>query len=162
MPETRSGVIGGVDTHSRTHHAVALDNRGERLGDAEFPATARGYRELHQWLEAFATIAEEGTSSYGAGLTRWLLAQGLDVREVNQPRRRQGKPESTDRSLRGRDAGLAESSAGVAASAGWCRSEERSLGGAEGAGARVREARAGMLARGSERVTGPPSRVHRL
>ena len=100
MPETRSGVIGGVDTHSRTHHAVALDNRGERLGDAEFPATARGYRELHQWLEAFATIAVEGTSSYGAGLTRWLLAQGLDVREVNQPhrhtRRRQGKSDPID------------------------------------------------------------------
>ena len=103
MPETRSGVIGGVDTHSRTHHAVALDDRGERLGDAEFPATARGYRELHQWLEAFgtiATIAVEGASSYGAGLTRWLLAQGLDVREVNQPhrhtRRRQGKSDPID------------------------------------------------------------------
>ena len=73
MPEMRSGVIGGVDTHSRTHHAVALDDRGERLGDVEFPATAQGYQELHQWLEAFgtiATIAVEGTSSYGAGLTR--------------------------------------------------------------------------------------------
>ena len=63
------------------------------------------------------------------------------------------KPEYTDRSLRGRDAGLAESSAGVPASAGRCRSEERSLGGAEGAGAPVREACAacaGMLARGSD------------
>ena len=61
------------------------------------------------------------------------------------------KPEYTDRSMTGRDAGLAERSAGVPASAGRCRSEERSLGGAEGAGARVREACAGMLARASER-----------
>ena len=70
----------------------------------------------------------------------------------NQP-----KPESTDRSLRGRDAGLPERSAGVAALAGRCRGRtgarsRRSarLGGAEGAGARVREACAGMLARASE------------
>ena len=37
------------------------------------------------------------------------------------------KPESTDRSLTGRDAGLPESSAGVPAFAGRCRSEEPSL-----------------------------------
>ena len=66
-------------------------------------------------------------------------------------------PESTDRSLTGRAAGLAESSAGVAAFAGRCRGRtgarsRRSarLGGAEGAGARVREACAGMLARASD------------
>ena len=67
------------------------------------------------------------------------------------------KPEYTDRSLRGRDAGLAESSAGVpafapgvAAFAGRCRSEQARLGGAEGAGAGEREACAGMLARASD------------
>ena len=66
-------------------------------------------------------------------------------------------PESTDRSLTGRAAGLPESSAGVAAFAGRCRGRagarsRRSarLGGAEGAGARVREACAGMLARASD------------
>ena len=68
------------------------------------------------------------------------------------------KPESTDRSLTGRAAGLAESSVGVPASAGRCRGRagarsrrSASLGGAEGAVARVREACAGMLARASER-----------
>ena len=60
------------------------------------------------------------------------------------------KPGYTDRSLTGRDAGLPESLAGVPAFAGRCRSEEARLGGAEGAVARVREACAGMLARGSE------------
>ena len=42
------------------------------------------------------------------------------------------KPESTDRSLRGRDAGLPERSAGVPAFAGRCRSEEPSLSAARG------------------------------
>ncbi len=65
--------------------------------------------------------------------------------------------ESTDRSLTRRGAGLPESSAGVPAFAGRRRGRagaksRRSapLGGAEGAGARVREACAGMLARASD------------
>ena len=52
--------------------------------------------------------------------------------------------------MTGRDAGLAGSSAGVAAFAGRCRSEQARLGGAEGAVAQVREACAGVLTRGSE------------
>ena len=67
------------------------------------------------------------------------------------------KPESTDRSLTGRAAGLPESSAGVPASAGRRRGRagarsprSAQLGGAEGAGARVRETCAGMLARASD------------
>ena len=87
------------------------------------------------------------------------------IREAEQPalfatgqsEHGRGKPESTDRSLRGRAAGLAESSGGVAAFAGRCRGRTGArsrraarLGGAEGAGARVREACAGMLARGLE------------
>ena len=67
------------------------------------------------------------------------------------------KLESTDRGLTGREAGLAESSAGVPAFAGRRRGRAGArsprsapLGGAEGAGARVREACAGMLARASD------------
>ena len=52
--------------------------------------------------------------------------------------------------LEGAGCRLAESSAGVPASAGRCRSEQARLGGAEGSGARVREACAGVLARGSD------------
>jgi transposase len=88
MPEKRTCVIGGVDCHSRTHHAVALDDRGQRLGDAEFPATLAGYQALHSWLEGFGAIEALGiasTSSYGAGLTRWLASHKIRVLEVNQP-----------------------------------------------------------------------------
>ena len=103
MSEERANVIGGVDCHSRTHHAVALDGRGQRLGDAQFPATIAGYQALHAWLEGFGAIEAlgiESTSSYGAGLTRWLTARQIRVLEVNQPhkhaRSRKGKSDSVD------------------------------------------------------------------
>jgi len=31
-------VIGGMDTHGRTHHAAVIDQQGRLLGDREFPA----------------------------------------------------------------------------------------------------------------------------
>jgi hypothetical protein len=50
MPKTTSVVIGGVDTHGRTHHAAVLDTQGRLLGDREFPADRDGYRQLLSWL----------------------------------------------------------------------------------------------------------------
>ena len=38
MPKRTRVVIGGVDTHGRTHHAAAIDQLGRLLADAEFPA----------------------------------------------------------------------------------------------------------------------------
>jgi transposase len=82
---------------------VALDDRGQRLGDAEFPATLAGYRALHAWLEGFGAIEAvgvESTSSYGAGLTRWLTSREIRVLKVNQPhkhmRSRKGKSDPVD------------------------------------------------------------------
>jgi hypothetical protein len=82
---------------------VALDDRGQRLGDAEFPATLAGYQALHSWLEGFGaveTVGIESTSSYGAGLTRWLTSREIRVLEVNQPhkhmRSRKGKSDPVD------------------------------------------------------------------
>ncbi len=40
--EHQSGIIGGVDAHKNTHHAVALDYRGVRLGDREFEDNCNG------------------------------------------------------------------------------------------------------------------------
>src|SRR5215213_8808971 len=84
-------VVGGVDTHSQTHHAAVLDALGRELGDQEFPATAAGYRALLEWLHSFGELARvgvEGTSSYGAGLLRHLHADGVMVVEVDRPDRR--------------------------------------------------------------------------
>jgi len=35
-------VVGGVDTHSQTHHAAVIDDLGREVSDCEFPATAAG------------------------------------------------------------------------------------------------------------------------
>ena len=82
---------------------------------------------------------------------------GVHPQQQREPSPATGNLESTDRSLTTRGAGLPESSAGVPAFAGRRRGRagarsRRSapLGGAEGAGARVREACAGMLARASD------------
>ena len=56
-----------------------------------------------RWARSFGTVAiagVEGTSSYGAGLTRVLQAAGVEVAEVSRPdraaRRRQGKSDPLD------------------------------------------------------------------
>jgi hypothetical protein len=46
----RTRVIGGVDTHRRTHHAAVIDQQGRLLSDREFTATSSGYRQLLSWL----------------------------------------------------------------------------------------------------------------
>jgi len=96
-------VVGGVDCHSRVHHAVALDETGRQLGDRAFPATGSGYADLLAWLRGFGTVTVvgvESTGSYGAALTRFLLQAELRVVEVNQPhahlRRRRGKTDAVD------------------------------------------------------------------
>lgn len=96
-------VFGGVDTHSRTHHAAVIDGQGKHLGDRQFPATAAGYRQLLAWLTRHGPIQKvgvEGTGAYGAELARKLSAAGLTVIEVDRPdrktRRSKGKSDPID------------------------------------------------------------------
>ena len=87
---TTCSVIIGVDTHKATHVAVAIDNNGSRLAALSAPATAKGYLALEDWACALGSVASfgiEGTGSYGAGLSRHLLAQGHKVIEVTRPNR---------------------------------------------------------------------------
>jgi transposase len=104
-------VIGGVDAHADTHQAAALDDRGAILGSESFEASRAGYRQLLAWLGSFGEIDRvgiESTGSYAAGLTRYLLAEGIRVLEVNQPhahaRRRRGKTDAIDAELAARHA----------------------------------------------------------
>lgn len=96
-------VTGGVDTHKDTHTAAAVDGMGRVLGTRTFPATTTGYAALLAWLAGWGTVTVvgvEGTSSYGAGLARYLATKDVTVVEVNQPdrhaRRREGKTDTQD------------------------------------------------------------------
>lgn len=103
MAGSRPVVIGGVDTHGRTHHAGAVDTAGRMLGTEEFEVSAAGYAQLLAWLRRHGelrVVGVEGTGSYGAGLCRYLLSQGVDVIEVDRPdrktRRFRGKSDPID------------------------------------------------------------------
>src|ERR671913_2271770 len=88
---TRTETILGVDTHLDFHVAVVLDHLGRRLGELSVPTTAKGYERLVRWAEGFGTLrcaGVEGTSSYGAAITRYLRTAEIAVREVERPKRR--------------------------------------------------------------------------
>ncbi len=96
-------VTGGVDTHKDTHVAAALDQLGRVLGTEAFPTTPAGYRALLRWLHSFGSVGPvgvEGTGAWGAGLARFLTAQGVEVIEVTRPnrqhRRRYAKSDPAD------------------------------------------------------------------
>jgi transposase len=103
MTDNARRVTGGVDTHKDAHLAAALDELGRVLGSEVFPATPAGYRRLLRWLRAFGEVVAvgvEGTGSWGAGLARFLTAEGVRVIEVTRPnrqhRRRHGKSDPAD------------------------------------------------------------------
>jgi transposase len=90
-PHTLVEVILGVDTHLDLHVAVAVDHLGRRLGESSVPTTVKGYERLLCWAEGFGPLrcaGVEGTSSYGAGLARHLRSRGIEVLEVERPKRR--------------------------------------------------------------------------
>ena len=95
----RCRVVGGVDTHRDAHVAAALDPAGRLWGTASFAATRTGYEELLGWLRAWGDVecvGVEGTSSYGAGVSRFLAAADVTVVEVLRPRRRSRRGDKND------------------------------------------------------------------
>jgi transposase len=103
MPAPSTPVTVGVDTHLETHVAAVVDQTGRLLGTQGFPASTRGYVALVTWAERFGPVARvgvEGTGTFGAGLTRFVRAYGLQVVEVARPdrstRRRHGKSDPID------------------------------------------------------------------
>jgi transposase-like protein len=87
LSESIDGVI-GVDTHRDTL-AAAVTAVGATLASTEATANADGYQRLLRFarrhLPNQRCWAVEGTSSYGAGLTEFLIRQGGRVLEVCRP-----------------------------------------------------------------------------
>jgi hypothetical protein len=84
IPTDAAGITLGVDTHKDFHVALALDGLGERLGTLSIPTTPAGYEKLLDRANGFGPlegVAIEGTGSFGAGLTRFLQAEGAKVLE---------------------------------------------------------------------------------
>jgi len=172
--DTKVEVILGVDTHLDFHVAVAIDHLGRRLGESSVPTTTKGYERLLCWAEGFGPVrcaGIEGTSSYGAGLARHLKAKGIDVLEVERPKRRQRgsrrnvkKSDTSDAELAAR-AVLADEASGVPKSAvpksaEGCVEMIRALRAARRSAMKARTQAANQLQ--GLRVTAPEQLRHRL
>lgn len=168
-PDTEVAVILGVDTHLDFHVAVAVDHLGRRLGESSVPTTAKGYESLLRWVEDFGPVrcaGIEGTSSYGAGVARYLKAQGIEVLEVERPKRRRrssrrnlekSDPLDAERAAR---AVLAGEASGVPKSADGCVEMIRALRAARRSAMKARTQAANQLQ--GLRVTAPDELHHRL
>jgi transposase len=168
-PDTEVETILGVDTHLDFHVAVVLDHLGRRLGESSVPTTTKGYEKLLCWAEGFGPVrcaGIEGTSSYGAGLARHLKAKGIEVLEVERPKRRQRgsrrnvkKSDPSDAELAAR-AVLADEASGVPKSGDGRVEMIRALRAARRSAMKARTQAANQLQ--GLRVTAPEQLRHRL
>lgn len=85
--------IVGVDTHKNSHTLGLTDNTGREIADTTIPTDAFGYKRMLTWARQLTADTErrcwaiEGTGSFGAGLTTYLLEQGEWVIEIDRPKR---------------------------------------------------------------------------
>jgi transposase len=78
-------VIIGIDPHSTTHVAAAVDEHGQLLGSIQVGASPQQLQGLAGWVGGFQgprLVAVEGARGYGLALTRVLLAAGERVVDV--------------------------------------------------------------------------------
>lgn len=84
-------VVIGVDTHRDTNTAAAVHAlTGEVLGELQCTTDALGYKRVLTFAEQHPgrrVWAIEGTGSFGAGLTTFLLERGQWVVEIDRPAR---------------------------------------------------------------------------
>jgi transposase len=97
-------IIVGIDPHSRSHAAAAVDEQGRLLEAIEVGSGPRGLKHLQAWIESMPRprlVAIENARGYGLALVRVLLAQGEELVDVPATltcdvRRRSGERGKTD------------------------------------------------------------------
>ncbi len=88
--KSSESVILGVDTHLDIHVGAVISQAGKLLGTHIIQTNQTGYLELLDWARSFGCLERagiEGTGTYGAALTRYLIKNGIYVVEVNRPDR---------------------------------------------------------------------------
>lgn len=83
-------VILGVDTHLDINVGAVISQAGKLPGTHIIRTNQAGYLELLDWARSFGIFEEagiEGTGTYDAALTRYLIKNGIYVVEVNRPDR---------------------------------------------------------------------------
>jgi transposase len=96
----------GIDPHRKVFTASALDERGRALGHSHFENTRGGHTAALTWARGMGTVDRvgiEGASGLGRPLAEYLVAEGLDVRDVpphktslRQRGRHEGKTDRLD------------------------------------------------------------------
>ncbi|AOT02272.1 IS110 family transposase [Arthrobacter sp. U41] len=96
----------GVDTHAKTHtFSMLAAATGAVIGTDTFPTTGASMSRAVEWIRrrtptGNVLVAVEGTSSYGARLTRLLEVECFAVCEARPPRRQSrsahGKTDAID------------------------------------------------------------------
>jgi transposase len=75
----------GIDSHKATLAACVIDALGASVDEQTFANDPAGHRDLAAWarrVAPYAVVGVEGSASYGAPAARFLLAEGMTVREV--------------------------------------------------------------------------------
>ena len=91
IPTSCATITLGVDTHKDTHVGVALNGLGRFQSTLSVAANLTAYKKLVEWASKFGHLEHagvEGTGSFGAGLARFLKAEGIEIFEVVRPKRR--------------------------------------------------------------------------
>jgi transposase len=78
-------IIVGIDAHSRSHAAAAIDEQGRLLDGIEVGAGPRGLAKLSTWIAALPKprlVAIENARGYGLAIAQSLLAQSEELVDV--------------------------------------------------------------------------------